>query len=61
MPTEDRAFIHAVAGGRPDLIESDYENGIRNLAVTIAADRSARTNAPVDVARLLAEEAPNVL
>ena len=61
MPTEDRAFIQAVAEGRPDVLKSDYENGIRNLAVTIAADRSARTNTPVDVASLLAEEAPNVL
>ncbi len=59
MPSEDRAFIQAVAEGRPELVKSDYHNGVLNLAVTIADERSARTGQPVDVPRLLAEEAPN--
>ena len=59
MPAEDQAFVQAVAEGRPELIRSDYRNGVRNLAVTIADEKSARMGQPVDVAKLLAEEAPN--
>ena len=60
MAAEDRAFVQAVAEGRPDLIRSDYESGVRTLAVTIAGDRSARNGRPVDVPELLAAEAPDV-
>lgn len=49
--TEDECFVRAVAEGRPELILSDYENGVRNLAVTLANDRSARTGQPVQIPR----------
>ncbi len=60
IAAEDRAFVRAVAEGRPELIRSDYANAVRTLAVTIAADRSARTGRPVDVPALLAAEAPGM-
>lgn len=59
LAAEDQAFVRAVAEGRADLIRSDYQNGVRTLAVTIASDRSARSGRPVDVPQLLAAEAPN--
>lgn len=54
---ESAAFVRAVAEGRPELIQSTYENGVRTLAVTLAADRSERRGAPIDVPALLREEA----
>ncbi len=60
MAIEDRAFIQAVEERRPDLILSDYENGIRTLAVTVANDRSARTGQPIHIPTLLNSEAPEV-
>lgn len=54
---ENAAFVQAVAEGRPELVKSTYENGVRTLAVTLAADRSERTGAPVDVPALLRDEA----
>lgn len=54
---ESAGFVQAVAEGRPELVRSTYENGVRTLAVTLAADRSERTGAPVDVPALLREEA----
>ncbi|MBE1609161.1 Gfo/Idh/MocA family protein [Actinopolymorpha pittospori] len=57
MALEDQAFVRAVAEDRRDLIKSDYESGVRTLAVTIANDRSARTGQSVSVSDLLAEEA----
>lgn len=55
MLEQDRAFIQAVAQGRPELIRSDYRNGIRTLAVTLAGELSARTGQPVEVNTLLRE------
>lgn len=60
MARQDAAFVRAVAEGRPDLIRSDYANAVRTLAVTVAAERSARTGRPIDVAQLLAEEVPGL-
>lgn len=57
IAVEDRVFVQAVGAGDPSLIRSDYENGVRTLAVTLAADRSARTGQPVDVRELLEAEA----
>lgn len=54
---ESRAFVNAVAQGRPDLVLSSYESGVRTLAVTLAADRSERSGQPVDVPTLLRDEA----
>ncbi len=59
IAAEDAAFIRAVAEDRRDLIQSDYANGVRTLAVTIANDRSARSSQPVDVRDLLRAEAPD--
>ncbi len=61
MFLEDQAFVHAVEQGRPELIRSDYANGVRTLAVTIAGERSARTGQPIRVRDLLADEAPTAL
>ena len=60
MVPEDAAFVRAVAEGRPDLIMSDYENGIRTLAVTIAHNRSCHTAAAVDVPQVVASEVPGL-
>lgn len=54
---ESRGFVDAVAQGRPELVLSSYESGVRTLAVTLAADRSERTGRPVDVPALLRDEA----
>lgn len=53
---EDTAFLRAATERNPDFICSDYVNGIRTLAVTIAADQSARSHEPVEVAGLLPQE-----
>lgn len=61
MLLEDQAFVNAIAEGRPELIKSDYASGIKTLAVTIAAERSARSGQPVDMRALLSAEARNVM
>ncbi len=58
LATEDATFVRAIVENKRELIQSDYLNGIRTLAVTIANDRSARSGRPVDVLRLLRSEAP---
>jgi len=55
MATADATFIRAVASGRPELLRTDYDDAVRTLAVTLAADRAARTGSPVEVRTLLAE------
>ncbi|HET7560090.1 MAG TPA: Gfo/Idh/MocA family oxidoreductase [Limnochordia bacterium] len=61
MALEDAAFVKAVGEGRREGILSDYHNGVRSLAVTLAGERSARTGRVIDVAQLLADEAPVAL
>jgi predicted dehydrogenase len=46
---ENRVFIDAVKSGKRDAIKSDYSDGVRTLAVTLAANRSAATGEPVEV------------
>jgi myo-inositol 2-dehydrogenase/D-chiro-inositol 1-dehydrogenase len=46
----DAAFLEAVRLNDRSLIRSDYDDAIRTLAVTLAADESARTGQPVDLA-----------
>jgi myo-inositol 2-dehydrogenase / D-chiro-inositol 1-dehydrogenase len=46
----DVAFVDAVRTGNRSLIRSDYDDAVRTLALTLAADESARTGCPVDVA-----------
>ena len=60
MYKEDLAFVRAVAAQNPAGILSDYENGVRTLAVTLAADHSARTGRPVDIASFVNEQATHL-
>ncbi len=46
---EARAFIQAIREKNPALIKADYSEGVRTLAVTLAADESARTGKPVAI------------
>jgi predicted dehydrogenase len=46
----DAAFIEAVRTGDRSLIRSDYDDAVRTLALTLAADESARTDRPVAIA-----------
>lgn len=48
--SEDRAFIEAIRTGNGSLIRSPYADAVRTLAVTLAADESARIGKPVRVA-----------
>jgi myo-inositol 2-dehydrogenase/D-chiro-inositol 1-dehydrogenase len=45
----DVAFIEAIRSGDRSLIRSDYDDAARTLALTLAADESARAGRPVDV------------
>ncbi|HEX4211722.1 MAG TPA: hypothetical protein VIA06_00165, partial [Candidatus Dormibacteraeota bacterium] len=54
---ESAGFVRAVAEGRPELVLSSYESGLRTLAVTLAADRSERNGQPIDIPTFLREEA----
>ena len=47
---EDRAFIKAVRTGDRSVIQSDYGDAAKTLAVTLAANESVRTGKPVKVA-----------
>jgi len=47
---ENEAFLHAVRTGDVSRIRSDYEDAWRTHLVTIAANESARTGAPVRIA-----------
>jgi predicted dehydrogenase len=49
----DHAFIEAVRLKDQSLILSNYDEGLRTVAVTLAATESARRNAPVSVAEIL--------
>lgn len=50
----DAAFVDAVRLDDPSRIRSSYDDAVRTLAVTLAADESARTGQPVDVAAFAA-------
>lgn len=50
----DAAFVDAVRLNDPSLIRSSYDDAVRTLAVTLAADESARGGQPVDVAAFTA-------
>jgi predicted dehydrogenase len=47
IPNIDAAFIQAIRTGDPSPIRSTYDDGLRTLAVTLAANESARTGRPV--------------
>jgi myo-inositol 2-dehydrogenase/D-chiro-inositol 1-dehydrogenase len=44
---ESEAFLTAIRTGDRSLIRSDYSDGVRTLAVTLAADESARTRSHI--------------
>jgi predicted dehydrogenase len=46
---EDRLFIEAIRTGDASLIRAPYADAVRTLAVTLAADESARSGRPVSV------------
>ncbi|HIE44152.1 MAG TPA: Gfo/Idh/MocA family oxidoreductase [Candidatus Omnitrophica bacterium] len=46
---QDRAFLEAVKMNDPSLILSDYSNGLRTLAVTMAISESAEKMKPIEV------------
>jgi hypothetical protein len=46
---ESEAFLEAIRTGNRSLIRSDYSDGVRTLAVTLAADESGRMGAVVTV------------
>ena len=52
MLLQDQAFVEAVARKDPARVRSPYIDAARTLAVTLAAEESARTNKPIDVPKL---------
>ncbi|MBI3974375.1 MAG: Gfo/Idh/MocA family oxidoreductase [Chloroflexi bacterium] len=52
MLAEDQAFVEAVARRDPGRVRSSYPDAARTLAVTLAAEESARTGQPVDVPKV---------
>jgi predicted dehydrogenase len=52
MRAEDQAFVEAVARRDPARVRSPYADAAMTLAVTLAAEESARTGRPIDVPRL---------
>jgi hypothetical protein len=52
MLRADSAFIEAVRG-RNSAIRSDYADGLRTLALTLAVNKSLETREPVSPAELL--------
>lgn len=58
MMTEDSSFVKAVADQDPTPVLSPYTDAMQTLAVTLAAERSARTGEPVRPGDLLAAASP---
>jgi predicted dehydrogenase len=52
MMAEDQAFVEAVARRDPARVRSSYADAARTLAVTLAAEESARSGLVVDVPKL---------
>jgi predicted dehydrogenase len=52
MLAEDQAFVEAVARRDPSRVRSPYADAAKTLAVTLAAEQSARSGEPVDVPRV---------
>lgn len=46
---QDKAFIDAIVTGDHREVLSDYENGLRTLEVTLAANQSQETNTPISL------------
>ena len=52
-PTIDDVFVEAVRNGDASAILSPYSDAVKTLAISLAANRSAQENRPVDVASIL--------
>lgn len=52
MMLQDQAFVEAVGRRDPARVRAPYPEAARTLAVTLAAEESARTGHPVEVARI---------
>ena len=52
MMTEDQAFVEAIARRDPARVRSSYADAARTLAVTLAAEESARSGKIVDVPKV---------
>ncbi len=48
---ESQAFLEAIRTGNRSLIRADYSEGVKTLAMTLAADESGRRGMPIPVAR----------
>ncbi|MDW8107382.1 MAG: Gfo/Idh/MocA family oxidoreductase, partial [Armatimonadota bacterium] len=46
---ESQAFLEAIHTGDRSLIRADYREGVKTLAVTLAADESSRVGKPIPV------------
>jgi predicted dehydrogenase len=53
MMAEDQAFVEAVARRDPGRVRSPYADAAKTLAVTLAAEESARTGRVVEVPQIL--------
>ncbi len=49
MLDEDTAFVQAVKSGKRAAIKSNYADALKTLAVTLAANQSAKTGKTVKV------------
>lgn len=49
---QDRRFIEAVIKGDPGLLLSDYEDGARTLAATLASNKSNKVGLPIKLSSL---------
>ncbi len=45
----DHAFVQAILANDPSIVLSDYTDGLKTCAITVAANESARTGKPVRV------------
>lgn len=52
----NEAFITAVREARPDMVKTPIRAGLRSLAATLAANRSAATGRPIHLATFISEE-----
>ncbi|WP_193747701.1 hypothetical protein [Neobacillus niacini] len=53
---QDRMFIEAIVKGDQNLLLSSYEDGVKTLAVTLAANQSQETALPVRVSSIINSE-----
>jgi predicted dehydrogenase len=53
---QDRMFIEAIVKGDRNLLLSSYEDGLKTLAVTLAANQSQETALPVRVSSIINSE-----